>query len=189
MEIPKPSSFHAYDLIAWSFRFYGRHFFPLLVLMLVAAIGRALQMKAAGEISTEMYIALEIPVELSRVLLLIFVLGQGNFEKGFRRCKRIFTMKKVERKAYWRTIGESFKAYWFSLLVNLILFGFLAFLTNYGIDIIANNEQVLSGLKAWHMLHPIASANPVVFFLKNLTVIPFTLIFECGILLRLLGKI
>ena len=189
MDIVKSSSSHPYDLIAWSFRFYGHNFLLLLGLMLVAALGRAFQMGAAGEISSGEYILLEIAVELSRVLLLILVIGEGNIKKGFQRCRRVFTMKKAEQTASWNTIVRNFKAYWPSLLWNAILFGILAFLTNYCIDWVANNQHVLAGLKEQHVLAASASANPVVFFLKNLTVIPFTIIFECGIFLRLLGKI
>lgn len=189
MDRVKPSFAPAYNLVAWSFRFYGRNFLPLLGLMLVAALGRAIQMEAAGKISSGGYILLEVAVELSRVLILILVLGEGSIKKGFQRCRRVFTMKKSDRAALWNTIIRNFKLYWPSLLWNAILFGILAFLTNYCIDILANNQQVLSGLKEWHVLAISASANPVVFFLKNLTVIPFTIIFECGIFLRLIGKI
>jgi hypothetical protein len=75
------------------------------------------------------------------------------------------------------------------LLWNIILFGLLAFIINYCIEVVAHNPYVLSALKERHILDTSASANPVVFFLKNLTVIPFTIIFEFGILLRLTGKI
>ena len=189
MNIVKSSSSHPYDLIAWSFRFYGRNFLLLLGLMLVAALGRAFQMGAAGEISSGGYILLEIAVELSRVLILILVIGEGSLSKGFQRCRRAFTMKKNERKASWDIIVRNFKEYWPSLLLNVVIFGVLAFLTNYFIGVVANDQQVLTGLKEQHVLAASASANPVVFFLKNLTVIPFTIIFECGIFLRLIGKI
>lgn len=189
MDIVKSFASHPYDLIAWSFRFYGHNFLPLLGLMLVAALGRAFQMGAAGEISSGGYILLEIAVEFSRVLLLILVIGEGSLRKGLQRCQRVFTLKKSERKASWDIIVRNFKEYWPSLLWNVVIFAILAFLTNYFIGALANNQSILSGLKEWHVLAPSASPNPVVFFLKNLTVIPFTIIFECGIFLRLVGKI
>lgn len=189
MDIAKLSSTRGYDLILWSFQFYGRNFFPLLGLMLVAALGRAVQMKAVGEITSGEYILLEIGVELSRVVVVILVLGEGSLKKGFQRCKRAFTLKKSERKTLWHTVVRNFKTYWPALLWNFIIFCMLAFLIDYCIKEIANNQSVLLWLKDQHILHASASANPLVFFLKNLTVIPFTIIFEFGILLWLMGKI
>jgi hypothetical protein len=189
MDKAKPSFTRGYDLIVWSFQFYGSNFIPLLGLMLVAALGRAVQMKAVGEITSGQYLLLEIAVELSRVLLVVLVLGEGNIKRGFRRCKRAFTMKKYERKALWNIMVRNFKAYWPALLWNFTIFCMLAFLINYCIEVIASNQSVLLWLKDWHILHASASANPVVFLLKNFTVIPFTIIFEFGILLRLMGKI
>jgi hypothetical protein len=159
-------------LIGISLRFYSRHFLPLLALMLVAAFSRAFQMGAAGEISSAAYILLEISTELSRVLLLIFVLGQGSLKVGLRRCLRLFTMRKEGRKELWQRMGKRFRACWPALLWNLIGFGMLAFGTNYTINWLAHSQQVLLELKSLHLLAPTATSTPVVFFLKNLTVIP-----------------
>ncbi|QHT66217.1 hypothetical protein GXP67_05820 [Rhodocytophaga rosea] len=176
-------------LLGVSFRFYRIHFLPLLALMAVAALGRAFQMGAAGKISSTAYVLLEISTELSRVLMLIFILGQGSLKVGLRRCLRVFTIKKNQRKQVWQRMSQRFRACWPALLWNLIGFSILAFVTNYSINWLAHSQQVLLELKALHLLSPIATPTPVVFFLKNLTVIPFTLIFECSVLLWLIGKI
>lgn len=154
----------------------------------MAALGRAFQMGAAGEISFTAYLLLEISTELSRVLLLIFVFGQGSMKMGLRRCLRLFTIKKTQRKDVQQRMGQRFRACWPTLLWHLIVLGILAFVTNYSIHWLAHSHQVLLELKAMHLQAPTATGTPVVFFLKNFTVIAFTMIFECSILLWLIGK-
>lgn len=189
MDMVKPFTLYKYDLLSWSFRFYGNHFLSLLGLSLMAALGRTIQMGAMGEISSGWYISLEVLVESSRILILILVIGNGQIKSGVWKCKYAFTMKKYDRKRWWQTVTQNFRNYWPALLWNIIIFSFIALLINYLINTIADYQPLLTKLKDWQVLTDSASSLPVIFFLKNLTVIPFAIIFECGIFLRLSGKI
>lgn len=187
--MPQYPSFLSFLLLKWSIRFYFAHFGLIAAICFFAALGRAIQMGAIGEISSGWYITLEVIVALSRLTLLVAVIGKGKILQGFRKIRSIFRSKKEERKKGWRTVVERFKVYWLMILWNCLFFGLLAFLINSLIGYLASIPEVLSFLKENNVLHKNATQTPLVFFLKNLTVIPFTLIFEYGIFLLLIDRI
>ncbi|WPP50478.1 hypothetical protein [Catalinimonas niigatensis] len=175
-------------MLKWSFQFYLTHLWIIAAICLFASVGRAIQMGAIGEISSGWYTTLEVIVALSRLTLLVAVIGKGKILQGFRKIRNVFRSTKEEREDGWRTIVDRLKAYWLMILWNCLLFGLLAFLINFLIGYLASMPEVLGLLKDNNILHENATQTPMVFFLKNLTVIPFTLIFEYSIFLFLINR-
>jgi hypothetical protein len=184
----KNRSFLSPLLLKWGIRFYFAHLGLIIVICLFASVGRAIQMGVVGEVSSSWYITLEVIVALSRLTLLVAVIGKGNVLLGFRKISSVFRSKKEERKKGWSIVVERFKTHWLMILWNCLVFGLLAFLINHLIGYLSSLPELLSFLKENNLLHEDAAQTPVVFFLKNLTVIPFTLIFEYGIFLFLINR-
>ena len=175
--------------LAWSLRFWIRYLVVITFLMLFAALGRAFQMKAAGPVSPFLYWFLEVLVALARMLTLLAIMGFGSIRRGGCNVIGIFKMKSQD----WRQAGaatmKKFSNDWAVFLMSIIVFSCIAFVMNRSITLVAANSKFLHTLKDNHFLAPSASGMPVVFFLKNLTVIPFTMIFDVAIVLWLCGKL
>src|SRR5688572_526722 len=73
--------------------FIKKHFLVILLLALISAFGRVIQLGGFGEIPGWANIVLEIIVESSRILLFLFVLGLANVKKGISRIRDLFTKK------------------------------------------------------------------------------------------------
>lgn len=175
--------------LAWSLRLWLRYLGPITFLMLVAALGRAFQMKAAGPVSPFLYWFLEMLVAFARILTLLVIGGFGSIRQGGRNFIGILKMKSQD----WRQAGaatmKTFSHDWAVFLMSIIVFSCIAFVMNRSITLVAANDKFLQALKDNHILVQSASGMPVVFFLKNLTVIPFTMIFDVAIVLWLCGKL
>ncbi|MDJ1503180.1 hypothetical protein [Xanthocytophaga agilis] len=178
---------HRFNLIQSTAYFIRKHFLVVVSLSLIAAFGRVIQLGGFGAISTWLHIVLEVVIESARILLCIYVLGFANVKNGLLRIKRFFTSK-GNRKQQWRTAVQKFKQQWISLVFNLILFMVIAWFFNYLIDQAAYETCFYLKLKEGGILVSSASEWTILLFLKNLSVIPFTLIFETLLLLWLTNK-
>ncbi len=167
--------------------FIKKHFQVILGLGLISAFGRVIQLDGFGEIPGWTNIVLEIIVESSRILLFLFVLGLANVKKGILRIRDFFTKKDMWR-SNWRVSIQKLKKQWLSVLLNLTVFLIIAWIFNYLIDQLAYETCLFLSLKEHGVLVASSSEWTILLFFKNLSVIPFTLVFETLLILWIAGK-
>ncbi|GAB3274533.1 hypothetical protein GCM10027347_47480 [Larkinella harenae] len=156
--------------------------------MLWAALGRAIQMRIFGPVPPSFHLALEIVVESARIMTVLVIIGHGNIQQGVRKSASIMQLKKKEWRAVGQAIRTNFRLHWANVFIHLMVFSLLAFGFNRLNDWIANHSAVFYGMKDFGIIHEQATPTPLFFFLKNLTVIPFTLLFEYGLFRWLAGQ-
>jgi len=159
-----------------------------LGLGLISAFGRVIQLGGFGEIPAWLNIVLEIIVESSRILLFLFVLGLANVKKGILRIWDLFTKKDMWR-SIWSVSIQKIKKQWLSILLNLAAFLIIASMFNYLIDQLAYQTCLYISLKENGVLVDSSSEWTILLFFKNLSVIPFTLVFETLLILWIAGKL
>ncbi|MPR33309.1 hypothetical protein [Salmonirosea aquatica] len=180
--------FEKLDCFHSAVNFFRKHFLIVLGLGLIAALGRVIQLGGFGEISSGVTIILEVVVESARVLLFLYVIGLANVKAGFVRIKKIFTHK-ADRRAQWSIALRNLRTQWFTLLLNFIMFSLVAWLLNYLIDQLAYETCLYLTLRENGILNDTSSEWTILLFFKNLSVIPFTLIFEAMFLLFITNKL
>ncbi|MDQ3290145.1 MAG: hypothetical protein M3Q05_02525 [Bacteroidota bacterium] len=168
--------------------FYRKHFLTITGLGFMAAFGRVIQIGGFGEITQAVNIILEIVVESARLLLILYALGLANIKTGIRRIKRFFTHKK-NKKVNWALALENLKKQWQVVILNFLAFALIAWVLNYIIDVLAYETCLYFNLKKDGLLAPTSSEWTIILFFKNLSVIPFTLLFETLFVLWLTNKI
>ncbi|WP_428666701.1 hypothetical protein [Runella sp.] len=169
-------------------RFINRNWLIVGILNLVAAIGRFVQEGGTGRISAEAFLTLEIAVELSRILLVLLVIGNGSVANGFRAVISVFRMKRADWKQVWNNVRTNVAWNKITLSINFIIFMVIGTAANISIDLFTH-LFLLEWLKSHDLLVVTASQWPVILFLKNISIIPFTLVFECVLVLILIGKL
>lgn len=183
MQSAEPKSITNFGLVKYCVEFFGRHFLFVFGAGLVAGFGRAIQLGARGEISGGINLILEIIIAMARILTFLLVVGEGSIGNGVQRVRDIFHVN----RAQWRSIGLNvaarLKVNWLALLINLLVYAAIAASINFAIDKIAYNTNFLSSLQNSHILVPNTTEWIVLLFFKNITVIPFTIIFNGFILL------
>ncbi|MFN8345994.1 MAG: hypothetical protein U0X91_13365 [Spirosomataceae bacterium] len=175
------------QLIQETQRFINQHWLKVIGLCLTAAFGRFVQERGMGRISVEWFSVLEILVELSRAVLVLFVVGHGSARAGFRSIAAVFRMKKADWKQRWNQLKVNVSGNKIALSVNLVIFMIIGTVANVSIDLLVQ-LGLLDWLKSVGFLAASASSWPVILFLKNVSIIPFTLIFEVVLVLWLVGK-
>jgi len=168
--------------------FIKKHFLVILGLGLISAFGRVIQLGGFGEIQGWVNIVLEIIVGSSRILLFLFVLGLANVKKGLLRIRNLFT-KKDMWSSNWSASIQKIKNQWLSILLNLAAFLIIASIFNYLIDQLAYQTCLYLSLKENGVLVGSSSEWTILLFFKNLSVIPFTLVFETLLILWIAGKL
>jgi len=168
--------------------FIKKHFLFILGLGLISAFGRVIQLGGFGKIPGWVNIVLEIIVESSRILLFLFVLGLANVKKGILRIWDLFTKKDMWR-SIWSVSIQKIKKQWLSILLNLAAFLIIASMFNYLIDQLAYQTCLYISLKENGVLVDSSSEWTILLFFKNLSVIPFTLVFETLLILWIAGKL
>lgn len=167
--------------------FYKKYFLPITGFGLIAAFGRVVQLGGFGAVTPAANVVLEIIVELARVLLLLYVIGLANIQRGVSRIKHFFTHKE-QQKWYWKTALANFKENLFAIFLNFLAFLLLAWIINYLIDLVAYETCLYLKLKEGNLLAQSASVWTIILFFKNISVIPFTLMFESFFVLWLFNK-
>lgn len=167
--------------------FIKKHFLIVLGLGLISAFGRVIQLGGFGEVPGWANIVLEIIVESSRILLFLFVLGLANVKKGILRICDVFTKKDIWKSNLEAAI-QKIKKQWVSVLLNLTAFLIVAWMFNYLIDQLAYQTCLYLSLKENGILVESSSEWIILLFFKNLSVIPFTLVFETLLILWIVGK-
>jgi hypothetical protein len=168
--------------------FIKKHFLVIFGLGLISAFGRVIQLGGFGEIPGWVNIVLEIIVESSRVILFLFVLGFANVKKGILRIRDLFTRKDMWR-SNWHATFQKIKNQWLSVLLNLTAFLIIVWIFNYLIDQLAYETCLYLSLKEQGLLVDSSSEWTILLFFKNLSVIPFTLVFETLLILWIAGKL
>lgn len=168
--------------------FFRKHFLIVLGLGLVAAFGRVVQLGGFGEITSSVHVILEIVIESARILLFLYVLGLANIKTGFLRMKKLFTHKQ-DRKLQFCIAAQNFKNQWKTILLNFLVFALIAWILNYLIDLLAYETCLYLSLKENGILTNSSSEWTILLFFKNLSVIPFTLVFETLFFLHITNKL
>ena len=176
------------SLLNNTFCFFKRHFWAIMGLGLIAALGRVIQLGGFGEITNWMNVVLEVVVESARILLFLYVLGVANTRKGVLRIRNLLKDKDT-RKMLWITTIQKLKKQWFSISLNIIGFLLIAWTINYLIELLAYETCLYLTLKKDGILADSSSEWTILLFFKNLTVIPLTLIFDTILILWLSNKL
>jgi hypothetical protein len=175
-------------MITWSLKFFADNFILMTALLLTASVGRAVQFNALGPISKTTNWLLEIPVEGSRIMLVLILIGGGSISKGFEAIIYLFQMTGVQWTNVGVTMLKGIKEYYINILVAILIVTVLAFSINYLISQLSMNNKVIDGIRQVSFLKTF-NANAMTFFLKNLTVIPLILFFEVWLFLKILYKV
>ena len=160
-------------LLVAAARFVGRHPFKFLAVGVITALGRAAQLDAFGEIGSAGTIALEVVVEVPRVLLFLAAFGDGRIADGARMIRCGFAKKTDssaarrpdECSSLWREVGWGCGAY---LLLALLCNGVVAW--------IVRSSGVVESINQLDP-HLSLSSTTLTLILKNLTIISFTAVF------------
>jgi hypothetical protein len=182
------SSLNRLSLLSWAFNFYFRNFLSLVSICLIAAMGRIIQFKAFGEISLFSYWTIEIAVEVSRIVFLLLIVGAGDIGIGGKRLRHLIMRGNNFRNSF-RKIRSNFQKNWKVILLNFLLFSCFAFLLNM---LIKHSAVCIVWADFFKNVNPFqagSASTQFTFFIKNLTVIPFTLIFELAIFFFLTEKL
>ena len=149
----------------------------VLGLGLVAAIGRMVQVGAAGEIPRATHLALEVAIEGARLALLLHVLGEGSMVAGGHTVARILR----QPRAAWQRARAALRGRSPGVVLNLLAFGAIAAVANFAIFRIAGQWTALAMLKHCGWIADQAGPWVTILFLKNVSIIPWTLVFLAGL--------
>jgi hypothetical protein len=177
-----------FNLLNNTLYFFKKHFLVTMGLGLIAAFGRVTQLGGFGQITNWTNILLEVVIQCTRILLFLYVLGLANINNGFLRIRHLFTNKDNRRASFVIAI-QKLKKQWLLVFLNIIGFLIIASVINYLIDLLAYETCLYLALKKDGLLTASSSEWTILLFFKNLTVIPFTLIFDAILLLWLSNKL
>lgn len=178
---------HQLSCLQTTLYFFKKHFFIILSLGLVAAFGRVIQLGGFGEIAAWANIFLEVVVEAARLFLFLFVLGLANVKKGCLRIWKLFTTA-GRRQLSFAVLIRNVRTQGISIILNIIGFSVIAIILNYIINLVAYQTCLFLNLKNNGILAESSSEWTILLFFKNLTVIPFTLVFETFLILWIVNK-
>jgi len=179
----EPKSLSQFSLVKYSIDFFGAHFLLVFGAGLLAALGRAIQLGAMHEVSGGGNTLLEIIIETARILTFLLVLGEGSIGKGAQRVKGVFRLNRTQWTSIWSVVIARLKVNWVALVINLLMYSVVVFIINFMIGRVAYDTDLLTMLQNSHILAPKTSEWVLLLFFKNLTVIPFTIIFNAGFML------
>jgi hypothetical protein len=171
-----------------TFQFIKANIWVILGLGLIAALGRAVQLRAFGPISPVTHILLEILIESSRLAIILFALGLSNIKKGFVKIFKLI-INKTARQQNWRLAITKSRQQWLAILINFGAFLCIAYLFNFLIDHIAYETCLYITLTARQLISDESSEWVLILFFKNLSVIPFTLVFQTLFILWITNRL
>jgi hypothetical protein len=175
------------SLLSTSLVFVKNHFYTIFTLGLIAAFGRVIQLRGFGEIPSWFNIVLEVIIETSRILIVLFVIGWANVKTGLRRIKSFFSSRST-MKTYRKVAVQKMKGQWINILINCAAMLIIAAGINLLIDHIAYETCLFLSLKNRNILADGTSEWTILLFFKNITVIPLTLVFQTILTLWILNK-
>lgn len=166
------------DLIQRTDTFIRKNAFWILGLGLIAGIGRFIQEGGIGAVSSSRQIILEIVVNAARLLTVFIVIGKGSLENGIAAIVNVFGLTKAKWVNTWANIKHNFANNYLALLVNFIVFIIIAVIINLALFALLEYTAFLEWLKSYQLLSHTASKWSVLLLLKNVSIIPFTFVFE-----------
>jgi hypothetical protein len=175
----------ALGLLAWAFGFFGRHILIIFGIGLLAALGRALQVSRKTAFSKAGYVAFEVVVEAVRALIIFAVVGAGDLRSGVQAIWR-FLASTGDRSAALNALVHGVTLRWPTMLACFIAFSLAGAAANVAIF---TGASALSSAAAAR-LGPSPDEDKarklgIVLFIKNLTVIPFTVVWLWGLVMLL----
>ncbi|MCE7060645.1 hypothetical protein [Dyadobacter sp. CY343] len=185
------TSLYNHNNFSWivkSVLFFKNHYLIILALGMAAALGRSAQLKAFGPISQSLHLVLEIGIQSARILIFIYALGLTNVKIGALRAIQIASSRRAW-KQNWVIAREKMRRDWAQLLTNMIIYLLIAWVTNLLIDYAAYQTCLFAKLKSNEIISAQSSEWVIILFFKNLSVIPFTLIFNALFLLWITNRI
>jgi hypothetical protein len=108
---------HKLEWVRATVRFFGKHFIVVMLLGLIAALGRVMQLGGFSHVSFWQKGVLEIFVALARISLFLYVLGAASTRKGIYRA-RTFFVDSEKRNDYLQTALKNFKVQWPIILLK-----------------------------------------------------------------------
>ncbi|CCH52862.1 hypothetical protein BN8_01899 [Fibrisoma limi BUZ 3] len=172
----------------YAFHFIKVNFLPIFGLGLVAAFGRAIQLRAFGPISPLAHTSLEVVIESARFLLFFYALGLTNVRTGLSKLVQL-VRNKAGRSSGWRLAIKNLRQNWLTMLVNFVAFLLIAWLFNALINHIAYETCLYITLKGRQLISEQSSEWALILFFKNISVIPFALIFQAILILWLTNRL
>jgi steroid 5-alpha reductase family enzyme len=166
-------------ILTRSFRFYFANAVTIIGFGLLSAIGRAIQVGWEDSIPLLLYLLLGGIVWGSRIGIFLVAIGGGSLRVGSATIRRIHKMSEQERETNVESMGNSFKHNWLDVAVSFVIFLIFVYLIpNIIISQIAENESVLGFVQYFGLqgLDDESVRTVIVFFLKNITIIPFTIV-------------
>ncbi|MDQ8202381.1 hypothetical protein [Pelagicoccus sp. SDUM812003] len=147
--------------------FFGRHIVPLLLAASIPAGLRYYQMDQFASRPAAFSWTLDILVLVGRLALVCVILGNGALLAGYRTARRLLQTPRQESNAAFSRAAERLSSEVRNYLADAAVY-------------------VFGALAANLLIGAVASSLPMQLLLKNLTVIPFTLVFLILLSRRLL---
>ena len=166
------------ELIHITDHFIQKNTTIILGLGLAAGIGRFFQEGGNGEVSATTHSIIETIVTAARFLTILVVIGKGHIRSGLQRLVSLFRLTKTEWQSIWANILNNFSANFLAILINFLIYAIIAAAINIGLFALFGYTPFLEWLKLHEVISPAASKWPVLLLLKNITIIPFTFVFE-----------
>lgn len=165
-------------LILRTDNYFKRNFLLILILGLVAGTGRFIQEGGSGEISSSTHGILEVVVNGARLFIIFVVIGQGSIQAGFRNFINIFRFNRNRWHIVWANVKANFSNNFPAIFINFIIYIVIAIIINIALFALFEYTSFLVWLKSGSLINVTASKWPVLLFLKNISIIPYTLVFE-----------
>ncbi len=173
------------QLITVSGRFMRQHYLTILLPGFISGMCRFIQEGGIGEVSVSNKALLGMVIFAARTVIVLSATGNGRPVAGLNTISRVFSMKSSD----WRNTGLILRSHLRfnvpSVCGNLIIFIVICIFINAALGFITVHTPLIDNLKDLHVLAPAASKWPVILLLKNITIIPFTFVFEILLVLFL----
>lgn len=174
----------------YTFSFFLRHAPVILSVSLIVAISRVIQVGWEDYLPVVVFVILEIVVLAARVAIALIAIGEGALGPGLKKVRTIVRLSEAEKSAAFARMGQTIKEQWRAVLRDILLFGLTAIAINYVIGEVSQTRTVYSLMTSWGV--PGSNEDSVqaaaTLFMKNLTVIPLTIVFQYGIVRYLLRQ-
>ncbi len=178
-----PDTPHQPLAIVEVFRFAARRAPVVFGLCLIAACGRAVQTGVPLLAAWPFQILFELLVNGARVALALAALGDGSPREGWQRVRRLLAMPQEHRTTRINRAFAALRTHLGSLLADIGLYLLFALAVNLAITFIVHQPAT----QAWAAAQGLATTGetPLALFLKNLSVIPGTILFQVFLARRL----
>lgn len=160
----------AWSMLSWALVFFARYYVLIGGLSLIAGVGRLLQIVKHGELHPMAFMGLEVLVLGIRLLMLLAI---ARIAKVDRETVREFFARGASR--------------WMVPVAGIVLFILFAMVFNRLVFLLVNwligNEDVVQAMARLspRALNMVILRTALSLFIKNLTIIPFMLVWMTGV--------